>query len=117
MTITPEQHQIERMSIWKQAYDSAIKAGRGGENAAASATAALAAFDACFPAPQAPPAPVEGDWIPHTPGDPMPVSRGTMVDIKMRGGATLYGVLMKPTAWDRDRAASHAEIISWRPAK
>lgn len=138
--MTPEQHEIERRRAWvafaieraktAQPFERQEKTPMVGGyskvavtvsmQAAGFANDMLAAYDARFPAPverEAMPTPTEPDWREHTPGDPMPVLRGTKVDIKMKCGRTLYGVTLKPAAWWADLVDPGSQIIQWRPAQ
>jgi hypothetical protein len=64
------------------------------------------------------PQPNADSWIPHVPGDPMPCSGSTIVDVKLQNGSTHPSVFdARNWDWGAWEDESWSQIIAWRPSQ
>jgi hypothetical protein len=59
--------------------------------------------------------PKAGDWIPHTPGDPMPCDGNLLVEVRFERGLIDDGFPAKSWVWGRQEGGY--SIVAWRPAR
>lgn len=62
------------------------------------------------------PEPNNADWIPHTPGEPMPCEHDVIIDVRFRDGSTDSGFDASWWWWGITEEG-WADIVAWRPAQ